>query len=94
MALQSKVVFLFSLVGACWNTFLLRVIAPLCQTEILANKYPCIYSLLQKALLLFYKLFFVVHYSYSPLNSSIPHYSEVSKLGSIAALRDTTLILH
>ena len=94
MALQSTVVFLFSLVGACWNTLLLRVIALLCQTEILANKHPCAYSLLQKALVLFYKLFFVVHYSYSPLNSSIPHYSEVSKVGSAAALRDITLIWH
>ena len=85
MALQSKVVFLFSLVGACWNTLLRRVIALLCQTEILAKKYLCVYSLLQKALVLFYKLFFVVHYSYSPLNSGIPDYSEVSKLGSTAA---------
>ena len=94
MTLQSKVVFLFSLVGAYWNTLLLRVIALLRQREILANKYPCVYSLLQKALVLFSKLFFVVHYSYSPLNSSIPHYSEVSKLGSTVALRDITLIWH
>ena len=94
MTLQSKVVFPFSLVGAYWNTLLLRVIALLCQTEILANKYPCVYSLLQKALVLFSKLFFVVHYSYSPLNTSIPHYSEVSKLGSTVALRDVTLIWH
>ena len=94
MALQTKVVFLFSLMAACWNTLFLRVIALLCQTEILAYKYPCVYSLLQKALVLFYKLFFVVHYSYSPLNSSIPHYSEVNKLGSTAALRDATLIWH
>ena len=94
MALQPKVVFLFSLLGAWWNTLLLRVKALLCQREILANKYPCVYSLLQKALVLFSKLFFVVHYSYSPLNSRIPHNSEASKLGSTAALRDITLIWH
>ena len=69
-----------SLVGAYWNALLL------CQREILANKHPCYYSLLQKALVLFSKLFFVVHYSYSPLNSSIPRHSEVSKLGSTVAL--------
>ena len=50
MTLISKVVFLFSLVGAYWNTLLLWVIALLCQREILANKYPCDYSLLQKVL--------------------------------------------
>ena len=94
MTLQSKVVFLFSLVGAYWNTLLLWVIALLCQREILANKYPCYYSLLQKALVLFSKLFFVVHYSYSPLNSGILRHSEVSKLGSTVALRDITLIWH
>ena len=94
MTLQSKVVFLFSLVGAYWNTLLLRVIALLCLREILANKYPCVYSLLQKALVLLSKLFFVVHCSYSPLNSSIPHYSEGSKLGSTADLEDITLIWH
>ena len=94
MALQSKGVCLFSFVGACWNTLLLRNIALLCQREILANKYPCVYSLLQKALVLFSKLFFLVHYSYSPLNSSIPYYSAVSKLGSTAALKDITLICH
>ena len=94
MTLQSKVVFLFSLVGAYWNTLLLWVIALFCQREILANKYPCDYSLLQKALVLFSELFFVVHYSYSPLNSSIPRHSEVSKLGSTVALRDITLIWH
>ena len=81
MTLQSKVVFLSSLVGVYWNT-LLWVIVLLCKREILANKYPCDYSLLQKALVLFSKLFFVVHYSYIPLNSSILRYSEVSKLGS------------
>ena len=94
MTLQSKVVFLFSLVGAYWNTLLLRIIALLCQREILANKYPCDYILFRKALVLFSKFFFVVHYSYSPLNSSIPHYSEVSKLGSTVALRDITLFWH
>ena len=94
MVLQSKVVFLFSLVGAYWNALFPRVIALLCQREILANKYPCVYRLLQKALVLFSKLFFVVHYSYSPLNSSIPPYSEVSKLGSTVALRDIALIWH
>ena len=94
MTLQSKVVFLFSLVGAYWNTLSLWVITLLCQREILANEYPCDYSLFQKALVLFSKLFFVVHYSYSPLNSSIPRYSEVSKLGSAVALRDITLICH
>ena len=92
MTLQSKVVFLFSLVGAYWNTLLLWVIALLCQSEILANKYPCDYSLLQKVLVLFSKLFFVVDYSYSPLNISILRHSEVSKLGSTVALRDITLI--
>ena len=94
MAFQSKVVFLFSLVGACWNTLLLKNIALLCQREILANKYPCVYTLLQKALVLFSKLFFLVRYSYSPLNSNIPYHSAVSKLGSTAALRDITLIWH
>ena len=94
MTLQSKVVFLFSLVGAYWNTLLLWVIALLSQREIFANKYPCYYSLLQKALVLFSKLFFVVHYSYSPLNSSILRHSEVSKLESTVALRDITLIWH
>ena len=62
MTLQSKLVFLFSLVGAYWNTILLRVIALFCQRKILANKYPCVYSLLQKALVLFSKLFFVVQH--------------------------------
>ena len=81
-----------SLLGAYWNTLLLWVIALLCQKEILPNKHLCYYSLLQKALVLFSKLFFVVHYSYSPLNSSIPRHSEVSKLGSTVALRDITLI--
>ena len=47
----------FFKVGACWNTLLLRIIAILCQSEILANKYPCVYSLPQKALILFSKLF-------------------------------------
>ena len=94
MTLQSKVVFLFSLVGAYWNTLLLWIIALLCQREILANKCPCDYSLLQKALVVFSKLFFVVHCSYCSLNSSIPRYSEVSKLGSMVALRDITLIWH
>ena len=94
MTLQSKVVFLFSLVDAYWNTLLLWVIALLCQREILANKYLCDCSLLQKVLVLFSKLFFVMHCSYSPLNSSIPHHSEVSKLGSTVALRDVTLIWH
>ena len=94
MTLQSKVVFLFSLVGTYWNTLLLWVIALLCQREILANKHSCYYSLLQKAFVLFSKLFFVVHYSYSPLNSSIPRHSEVSKLGSTVALRDIALIWH
>ena len=92
MTLHSKVVFLFSLVGEYWHTLLLWVIALLCQREILANKYPCDYSLLQKVLVLFSKLFFVVHYSYSPLDSSIPRHSEVSKLGRTVALRDITLI--
>ena len=94
MTLQSKVVFLFSLVGAYWNTLLLWVIALLCQREILANKHPCDCSLLQKVLVLFSKLFFVVHYSYSSLNSSIPRHSEVSKLGSTVALRYRILIWH
>ena len=94
MTLQSKVVFLFSLVGAYWNTLLPRVTALLCHREILANKYPCVYSLLQKVLVLFSKLFLMVHYNYSPLNSSIIHYYEVSKLGSTVALRDITLIWH
>ena len=94
MTLQSKVVFLLSLVGAYWNTLLLWVIALLCQREILANKYPCDYSLPQKALVLFSKRFFMVHYSYSPLNSSMPCYSQVSTLGSTVALRDITLIWH
>ena len=94
MTLQSKMVFLFSFVDAYWNILLLWVIALLCQREILANKYPCCYSLLQKALVLFSKLFLVVHYSYSPLNSSIPRHSEVSKLGSTVALSDITLIWH
>ena len=57
MTLQSNVVFLFSLVGAYWNILLLWVIALLCQREILTSKYPCDYSLLQKALVLFSKLF-------------------------------------
>ena len=52
MTLQSKVVFFF-LVGAYGNTLLLRVIALLCQREILANMYLCVYSLFQKALVLF-----------------------------------------
>ena len=60
MALQPKVVFLFPGGGwgggACWNTLLLRVTALLYQREILANKYPCVYSLLQKALIIFSKL--------------------------------------
>ena len=94
MTFQSKVVFLFSLVGAYWNTLLLWVITLLCHREILANKYPCDYSLLQKALVLFSKPFFVVHYSYSPMNSSILRHSEVSKLGSTVALRDITLTWH
>ena len=94
MTLQSKVVFLFSWVDVFWNTLLLWVIALLCQREILANKYPYGCSLLQKVLVLFSKLFFVVHYSYSPLNSSIPRHSEVSRLGSTVALRDITLIWH
>ena len=51
----------FYLVDACWITLLLRVIVLLCQREILANKYSCVYSLLQKALILFSKLFFLVH---------------------------------
>ena len=79
MTLQSKVVFLFSSVGAYWNTLLLWVIALLCQREIVGSKYSCDYSLLQKVLVLFSKLFFVVHYSYSPLDSSISRHSEVSK---------------
>ena len=94
MTLHSKVAYLFSLVGAYWYNLLLWVIALLCQREILANKDPCDYSLLQKVLVLFSKLFFVVHYSYSPLNSSIPRHSEVSKLGSTVSLRDITLIWH
>ena len=94
MALQPKVVFLFSWVNALWSTFLLRVIALLCQRENLANKYLCVYSLLQKALIRFSILFFEVHESYSTLNSSIPHYYEVCTLGSTAALRDITLIWH
>ena len=94
MTLQSKVVFLFSLVGAYWSTLLLWAIALLCQREMLANKYPCDYSLLQKVLVLFSKLVFVVHYSYSPLHGSIPRHSEVSKLRSTVALRDITLIWH
>ena len=94
MTLQSKVVFLFPWWVHIGTTLLLWVIALLCQREILANKYPCVYNLLQKALVLFSKLFFVVHYSESPLNSSIPHNSEVSKLGSAVALRDITLIWH
>ena len=49
MTLQSKVVFLSSLVGSYWDTLLLMVIALLCHREILANKYPCVYRLLQKA---------------------------------------------
>ena len=61
--------------------------------KILANKYPCVCSLPQKALILFSKSFFAVHKSYSPLRSSIPRYSEISKLGSTATLRDITLIL-
>ena len=93
MALQSKVVFRFSVVGVRWNTLLLRNIALLCKREILANKHPCVYSLLQMALFLFSKLFFLVHYSYNPLNSSIPYYFAVSKIGSTAALRDITLNL-
>ena len=94
MTLQSKVVFLFSLVGAYYNTLLLWAIALLCLREILANKYPCDYSLLQKLLVLFSKLFFMVHYSYGPLHSSIPRHSEVSKLRSTVALRDIILIWH
>ena len=94
MTFQSNVVFHFSLVDAYWNTLLLWVIALLCLREILANKYLCDYSLFQKALVLFSKLFFVVHYSYSPLNSSIPYYSEVSKLGSTVPLWDITFIWH
>ena len=93
MTLISKVVFLFSLVGAYWNTLLLWVIALLCQREILANKYPCDYSY-SKRYWFYSPNFFMVHYSYSPLNSSIPRHSEVSKLGSTVALRDITLIWH